>query len=177
MVERDEDFEDRLGQALVHGEALARPVAGGAEPLQLVEDHAAGFGLPLPHLADEFLAADVAAMDLALHQLALDDHLRGDAGMVHARLPEHVLAAHALEADEDVLQRVVERVAHVQRAGDVGRRDDDGERFGVVRRARAGAEGVRLLPDLGDPRLDRLCVVRLFKHGDWSALTGFPRAV
>ena len=30
---------------------------------------------------------------------------------------------HALPADQDVLQRVVERVAHVQRAGDVRRRD------------------------------------------------------
>ena len=35
------------------------------------------------------------------------------------------LAAHALEADQDVLQRVVERMADVQRAGDVRRRDDD----------------------------------------------------
>ena len=90
-------------------------------------------------LLDEFLAADVAAMDLPLHQLAFDDHLRGDAGMVHAGLPQHVLAAHALEADQDVLQRVVERVAHMQRAGDVRRRDDDGERLGALRLAPAPA--------------------------------------
>ena len=49
-------------------------------------------------LLDELLARHVAAVDLAFGQLALDDHLRGDAGMVHARLPQHVLAAHALEA-------------------------------------------------------------------------------
>ena len=36
--------------------------------------------------------------DLRLHQLALDHHLGGDAGVVRARLPQHVLAAHALEA-------------------------------------------------------------------------------
>ena len=40
-VEVDEDLDHRLGQALVHGEAFAAPVAGGAEALQLVEDHAA----------------------------------------------------------------------------------------------------------------------------------------
>ena len=175
VIERDEDLEHRLGEALVHGEAFARPVARCAEPLQLIEDHAAGFGLPLPHLADEFLAADVAALDLPLHQLAFDDHLRGDAGMIHAWLPEHVLAAHALEADEDVLQRVVERMAHMQRAGDVRRRDDDGERLGVFRSTCAGAEGVGIFPHLGDPRLDRLCVVRLFKHEDCSAFTGLLR--
>ena len=61
-------------------------------------------------------------------ELALDDHLGGDAGVVGAGLPEHVLAAHALEADQDVLERVVERVADVERAGDVGRRDDDRDR-------------------------------------------------
>ena len=85
---------------------------------------------------------------LPLRQLALDDHLRGDAGMVRARLPEHVLAAHALEADEDVLERVVQRVADVQRAGDVGRRDDDRERLRPGLGAGAGAEGIRLFPGL-----------------------------
>ncbi len=46
--------------------------------------------------------------------------------MVRSRLPQRVPPLHALVADEDVLQRVVERVAHVEAAGDVGRRDDDG---------------------------------------------------
>ena len=47
-------------------------------------------------------------------QLALDHHLRGDAGMVHADHPQGVLALHPRVAGEDVLQRVVERVADVQ---------------------------------------------------------------
>jgi hypothetical protein len=82
--------------------------------LQLADDDAAGFVLPLPDLVEERLAADGAAVDLALGQLALDHHLRGDAGMVETRLPQHVPAPHALEAAQDVLQRVVERVAHMQ---------------------------------------------------------------
>ena len=105
-------------------------------------------------------------MDLPLHQLALDHHLRGDAGMVHARLPQHVLAAHALEADQNVLQRVVERMAHMQRAGDVGRRDDDGEGLRPLFGAGAGRKASGLFPDLGDLRLDGLGVVGLFEHGD-----------
>ena len=115
-------------EPLVHGEALARPVAGGAEPLQLIDDQAAGLFLPFPDAAHELVAAELAAVRLlALHQLPLDHHLGGDAGMIGAGLPQHVAAAHALEADEHVLQRVVERVAHMQRAGHVRRRDDDGE--------------------------------------------------
>ena len=38
VVEIDEDLEHGLRQTLVHGEALAAPVARGAEALQLVED-------------------------------------------------------------------------------------------------------------------------------------------
>ena len=114
-IELDEHLEHGARQPLVHGEALARPVAGGAEALQLVDDRAAALRLPRPDPLDECLAAHLApARLLPLHQLALDHHLRGDAGMVGARLPQHVPAAHALEAAQDVLQRVVERMAHMQ---------------------------------------------------------------
>ena len=57
-VELDEHLAHGAGQSLVHGEALARPVAGGAEPLQLIDDQAAGLVLPLPDALDEFLAAE-----------------------------------------------------------------------------------------------------------------------
>ena len=65
-VELDEDLQHGLRQPLVHGEALARPVARGAEPLELVGDGAAGLGLPGPDLLEEFVAAHVAARDVAL---------------------------------------------------------------------------------------------------------------
>src|SRR5581483_11766206 len=44
----------------------------------------------------------------------LDHRLRRDPGMVGARLPQHVAPAHALETAENVLQGIVERVAHMQ---------------------------------------------------------------
>ncbi|MER9132566.1 hypothetical protein NKI08_22860 [Mesorhizobium sp. M0768] len=55
-------------------------------------------------------------MDLLLHKLALDHHLRGDAGVIHAGLPQHVLAAHALEAHQNVLQPFIPR--QINAAGD-----------------------------------------------------------
>src|SRR5215470_4240124 len=60
-VERDKDLPHRARQSLVHGEALARPVAGRAEPLELADDDAAGFGLPFPDTFDESLAPHGAA--------------------------------------------------------------------------------------------------------------------
>ncbi len=129
----DEHFHDGPRQALVHGETLARPVAGGAQPLQLVDDDAAALVLPLPDALEEFLPPHLAAAGLlALHQLPLHHHLGRDAGMIGAGLPQHVAAAHPLEAAEDVLQGVVERMPHVQRARHVRRRDHDGEGLRVA---------------------------------------------
>ncbi len=114
-VELHEDLEHRAREASIHGEALARPVAGGAEPLELGGDGAARFRLPGPDLFQELLAPERApARLLALHQLALDHHLGGDAGVVGPGLPKHVAPAHALESGEHVLEGIVERMAHMQ---------------------------------------------------------------
>ena len=69
-------------------------------------------------------------------QLALDHVLGGDAGVVHAGQPQHLVALHPPAADERVLDRVVERVADVQGAGHVRRRDDDAVRLPVAGRVR-----------------------------------------
>ena len=58
-------------------------------------------------------------------ELALDDHLGGDAGVIGAGEPERGVAAHAMPADGDVDLGVLQHVAHVERAGDVGRRNDE----------------------------------------------------
>jgi hypothetical protein len=63
--------------------------------------------------------------------------------MVEAGLPERVEAAHPVPAGQDVLQRVVEGMAHVQRAGDVRRRDHDAEGLGTGR-VGTRPEGARL---------------------------------
>ena len=82
--------------------------------------------LPLPDALDELFAAEIVpAFLFFFQQPPLDDRLRGDAGMIGAGHPQRVEALHPLEADQDVLQRVVQRVAQMQRAGDVRRRDDD----------------------------------------------------
>ena len=164
-VKVDEYLGDRLGQPLVHGEALAAPVAGASEPLQLAEDDSTGFRLPGPHLLDELLAADrPAARLLPLHHLTLDNHLRGDAGVIHAGLPQHIPTAHSLEPHEDVLQGIVQGMANVQGAGDIGRRNDDRKGLGFGLCPCSGLEGARLLPSVADLRLDSRCVKGFFEH-------------
>lgn len=125
VVELLEDRLDGLRQALVHREALSRPVDPVAQAAHLAGDLAAGLALPLPDALDERLAAEVVAGLALLGELALDDVLGGDARVVHAGLPQRLVALHALAAGEGVDQRVLEGVPQVEGAGDVGRRDDD----------------------------------------------------
>ncbi len=125
VVELLEDGLDGLGEALVHGEALTGPVDAVAEAAHLARDLTAGLVLPLPDTLDEGLPAEVVSGLALLGELAFDDVLGGDAGVVHAGLPQRLVALHALAAGEGVDQRVLEGVAQVQAAGDVGRRDDD----------------------------------------------------
>ena len=136
FVEADEDFAYGAGEAGIEGEALAAPVATGAQADHLALDLIAVLGFPFPHALDEFLASESASVDALFGEFAFDNHLRGDAGVIGAGQPQGVVAAHAMPADGDVDFGVLEHVADVQRAGDVGRRNDERKdaRQGLLRR-------------------------------------------
>ena len=116
-----------LFRRAVEGEAFARPVAGGAHADHLPLDGPAGFGFSLPDATLELNAPERMAVEALLGELAFDDHLGGDTGVVGAGEPEGDDAEHAIPMDGDVDLGVLEHVAHVQGPGDVGRRDDQGE--------------------------------------------------
>ena len=145
LVELDEDVGDGALVALVHGEALVRPVARRAEAAELAGDRAARSRAFHSHTWSRNASRlIIGALDALALEVALDHHLRGDAGMVGADHPQGVLAEHPLAPRQHVLQRDVERVADVQAAGDVGRRHDDRPRLGV---AALGPEQARAPPN------------------------------
>ena len=125
LMQAHEHFEHCFGETLVHREASAAPIDRIAEPPHLARDRAAGFFLPLPDALDERCTAEFLAGLAERVQLALDDHLRRDARVVGAGLPQRAVAFHAMEARERIHERVLERVAHVQRARHVRRRNHD----------------------------------------------------
>ena len=128
LIEGDKHVAHRLGEALVHGEAGALPVGGNAQLLLLLDDAGAVFGLPVPHPLQELLPAQVVAAEaLVVAQLLLHLYLGGDAGVVGAGEVQGGIALHPLVADEHVLEGVVHGVAHVELAGDVGGRHDNGK--------------------------------------------------
>ena len=97
------------------------PVAGDAEGAQLVQDRVTRFLLPLPDPFDKLFPPQLRAAGAALGQLAFDDVLRRDPGMIGPWHPQDAKAVHALVTAQDVLEGVIERMAHVQRSGNVGR--------------------------------------------------------
>ena len=121
-----------LRAALIHGKAAAIPVAGHAERLLLLDDAVAVLLFPRPDALQKCITAEiVAGQTLFLAQHLLDLDLRGDAGVIRAGHPERGIALHALIAREDVLQRRVERVAHVQLTRNIRGRHYNGKRLFV----------------------------------------------
>src|SRR3546814_13179680 len=87
-MQPDEMFDDRLRIRGVHRERFARPVDAGTHATDLAADRAGRKFFPFPDFFDELLAAEVATCRLAGQlETALDDHLRGDSGVIGARLP------------------------------------------------------------------------------------------
>ena len=144
---------------LVHGEALAPPVDAGAEPAMLRADDRARLVHEAPHALQVALPTQRGAALPLLGDDLVEDELRADAGVVDTGQPQRVVAAHAVVADQGVLDGGDERVTDVQRAGDVGRRLDDDEPLCPGRGLGGGREGVRGQPTLVDGGLDRGGVV------------------
>ena len=166
----------RIGRAR-HGEGLARPVAGGAEAFQLPDDRPARGDLLLPDAGGEGVAAHLGARRLALgRHVTFGHHLGGDAGMVGAGLPQRVEAAHPVPADQDVLQRVVEGMPHVERPRDVRRRDHDAIAVGPRLRVGARPEASCLFPGAGDAGLG-LGGVEGLVHDRLARLLGCRRLI
>ncbi len=162
FVEGDEDLADGSGEPVVEREPFSGPIAGEAEAAQLVQDLAAGLLLPGPHLLHESIPAQVVSAETLDRQLLFHPVLRCDPGMVHPGQVQRRMALHAFAPDDDVLHRVVERMAHVQDAGDVRRRDDDRER--VTAGIDLRTEGAGLFPDRIPASFDVCRFVRRSHH-------------
>mmetsp|Transcript_32794 Transcript_32794/g.71507 ORF Transcript_32794/g.71507 Transcript_32794/m.71507 type:complete len:419 (-) Transcript_32794:110-1366(-) len=126
VLHAHEGFLDGHTASVIHSEEEAFPVHRNSQHAELVADAVALLGLPLPHFLEEFLAAEVVLGDAFLHEQLLDYRLGSDPGVIHARHPEHVEALHAFVSDDRVLNRKLQCVAHVETAGHVRRRNQDG---------------------------------------------------
>jgi hypothetical protein len=132
LVQAHEHLAHRAAESRVKGKSGTIPIRRTADRLQLVEDGAARLLHPRPDALDEFLAAQVPALDSLGGQSTLDDVLRGDPSVVGPRHPQRFPALHAAPADEHILNSVVQAVTHMQLGSHVGWRHDDDVRLPVA---------------------------------------------
>ncbi len=125
FMQAHEGFHHAARHAVVHGEVFAGPVGRGAQAAHLLGDGVARLFLPFPDFFHEFFAAEVVAGNLLGIQLSFNNDLGGDAGVVGAGDEYGVVARHAAVAHQPVHDGLVERVAHVERARHIGRRELD----------------------------------------------------
>ena len=123
-----EHLANSLRAALVHREALTLPVAGNAQMLQLINDAVAILLLPFPNAFQELFTAQViASLALFFFDNLFNLNLGCQACMVIAGHPQGVVAHHAVPADQDILQGVIQRMPHMQLTGDVRWGDNNTE--------------------------------------------------
>src|ERR1039458_5625521 len=106
LVELDEHAQHRVGVVRVEREPLVGVVAGGPEPLVLLNDRRAVALTPAPGPLQEAVASELLATGAQAQQFALDLTLRGDAGVVGAEDPLRPPARHPLVADQRVLNQI-----------------------------------------------------------------------
>lgn len=143
--EFDEGGEDGGGVVWVEGMDEVIPVAGGAEALELFNDDAAVLVAPFLGTLNKFFATEVVACEAAVGtEFFFDAGLGGDAGVIGTWEPESFFAELSGAAGEDILDGVVEDMAHGEDAGDIGGGYHDGVGFFIAEGV--GFEGVVIEP-------------------------------
>ena len=120
-----EHLDHTLRALLIHGEGGAVPVAAGTQTAQLLQDDAPMLIRPFPRMLQELLACQVMLLDALFRQFLHHLSLCSDGGMVGARHPQGVLTLHTGTTHQNVLDGVVQHMAHVQHTCYIGRWDDN----------------------------------------------------
>src|SRR4051812_19779717 len=121
----NEDPGDILRVFRVHGKALAAPVAGATQFLELLNNDTAVLLLPLPDLLQKLFAPKIVAMldDAFLLQRPLYDRLRSNPCMVCSWQPEHFKAFHPCLSGKNVLDGIIKNVPECQYPRHIWRRN------------------------------------------------------
>ena len=169
----------------VHRETQTGPVHRCPEQTKLVDDRGAYLLVPRLDPRGKTLASQLLFGRAFASELLLDDVLGCDRRVVVARQKQHLLPRHALEARDQVVDRCLQRMAHMKLARDVGRRKAHRELrlvAGRVRHKQRVCFPARVPAGLDGLRVERLGHITLgrghvFHPLDWLGDAGAMVAV
>ena len=93
-----------LGAALIHSKALALPITGNAQMLQLVDNTIAVLLLPSPNALQEFLTAQIiTSLTLFFFNNLFYLNLGSKTCMVITRHPQGVMSHHTMPTNQNIL--------------------------------------------------------------------------
>src|SRR5210317_335756 len=125
FIQPNKNFTHSRRETFVHGKTLTTPITGSSQTFQLLNDLASGLFTPLPDPVDELFSTDRMTIKAFGRELSLNHILGCDTGVISARHPEDLAATHSLPASQNILQRIVKSVPHMQHTGHVRRRNYD----------------------------------------------------
>ena len=159
---------DSAHRAWVQGKPEPRPVAGGAQALELLIDGVAILLYPLPDPVQEGLSAQLMAAGAFPGQLLLYHPLGSYARMVLAWEPEGRLAQHTVPAHQHVLYGDCKGMSQVELPCDIGRRHYHHER--LLARVHGRGEVASTLPEFVNAALNIPGVI-----GPWDTVAAVFR--
>ena len=129
FIQLDKDVLNSPGTTFIHGETLSVPVTGNPQLFQLVFDRSGILFLPLPGSLKKAFPSQLFLVDSLFFQLIRYLDFRRDRRMVCSRNPQGIVAFHPFIADQDILQRIIQCVSHVEFSGNIRRRHHRSKRL------------------------------------------------
>ena len=132
VVEVYEHLQHTLATRFVHCEGCAVPIARCTQTAQLLQDDASVLVRPVPCMLQELFTSQVALLDALLSQFVHHLSLSSDTCVVGTWYPTSVFSVNTSLTNQDILNRVVEHVSHMEHTRHIWWRNHNRIRFSVV---------------------------------------------
>ena len=125
IIETHKDFPYGPGKALIHGKPLSTPVTGTSQPFQLGDNHATEFFPPLPDQFNKSFPTNLVTISSPRGKVFFHHILGSYTRVVRAGLPQDTIPFHPFVSAQNILEGIIEGMAHVQASGYIWRGNDD----------------------------------------------------
>lgn len=133
VIEIHKHLDHTLASSLIHGESRTVPVTRSPQLAELLQDNPPVFLRPSPRMLQKLLTRKIRLLDTLLSQTTHYLRFRSNRSMVRTRHPARILTHHTRPTHQDILNRIIKHMPHVENPRHIRRRNHHGIRFTSVR--------------------------------------------